>query len=44
LVVEPTHLKNIRPNGNLPPIFRGENFQKKMKPPPSIGLNKAFLR
>ena len=31
-MVEPTHLKNIRPNGNLP--SRGEN-KKYLKPPPS---------
>ena len=42
LVVEPTHLKNICQNGNLPPIF-GVNFLKKMKPPPSIGLIRPFL-
>ena len=35
LVVEPTHLTNIRQVGNLPPIFRGKIQEKIELPPPS---------
>ena len=37
LVVEPTHLKKISQNGNLPQFF-GVKVKKKLKPPPSCGI------